>query len=156
MTRLMLPPLLMIALLFLVPAPGQAGSVEERRILNELQEQRRALQEREKKLDQREIELKTLQAEVDKKLGELRQWREELAVMLAQKDEVEIQKAQELSKMYERMDPASAARILTTLDKELAVAILEGMRAKSAGRILAAMDYEIASRLTVSYSSPEN
>ncbi|KIH77565.1 MgtE intracellular N domain-containing protein [Geoalkalibacter ferrihydriticus] len=155
MNPLLILSILMCGLLMLTPASGQAGSVEERRILTELQEQRRALQERDKKLDQREIELKTLQAEVDKKLDELRQWREELAGMLAQKDAAEIAKAQELSKMYERMDPASAARIITTLDKDLAVAILEGMRAKSAGRILATMDYEVASQLTISYSSLE-
>ncbi|WP_305045781.1 MotE family protein [Geoalkalibacter sp.] len=144
---------LLLALLVSAPLVAQAGSVEERRILTELQEQRRALTEKEQILERREMELKTLQAEVDKKIDELRQRREELAAMLAQKDAAEIQKAQELSKMYEKMDPNIAAGIIANLDKDLAVAILEGMRAKSAGRILAGMDQEVAAALTVSYSS---
>lgn len=147
--------LMMVFFLALPVLAGAEGSVAERRILTELQEQRRTLQERERKLDEREMELKTLQAEVDKKLNELRQRREELAGMLAQKDAAEIQKAQELSKMYERMEPAVAARIIADLDKELAVAILEGMRAKSAGRILGSMDQAVAATLTISYASLE-
>lgn len=147
---------LMMVFFLALPVLARAeGSVAERRILTELQEQRRTLQERERKLDEREMELKTLQAEVDKKLNELRQRREELAGMLAQKDAAEIQKAQELSKMYERMEPAVAARIIADLDKELAVAILEGMRAKSAGRILGSMDQAVAATLTISYASLE-
>lgn len=147
---------LMLVFFLALPVVARAeGSVAERRILTELQEQRRTLQERERKLDERELELKTLQAEVDKKLGELRQRREELASMLAQKDAAEIQKAQELSKMYERMEPAVAARIIADLDQELAVAILEGMRAKSAGRILGSMDQAVAAKLTISYASLE-
>ncbi|WP_305043689.1 MotE family protein [Geoalkalibacter sp.] len=144
---------LLVALLVLAPLAARAASVEERRILTELQEQRRALTEKEQVLELREMELKTLQAEVDKKIEELRERREELAAMLARKDAAEIQKAQELSKMYEKMDPNIAAGIIANLDKDLAVAILEGMRAKSAGRILAGMDQDVAAALTVSYSS---
>lgn len=144
---------LLLGALMLAPFSAQAGSVEERRILNELQEQRRVLTEKEQILERREMELKTLQAEVDKKIDELSRRREELAAMLAQKDAAEIQKAQELSKMYEKMDPNIAAGIIAGLDKDLAVAILEGMRAKSAGRILAGMDQDVAAALTVSYSS---
>lgn len=152
------------ALLLALPVsgPGQDGdtlsarpvaSVEERRILTELQEERRRLQEKEEKLAMREMELKTLQSEVDKKLDELQRRREELALLLAEKDEEELKKARELSKMYEKMDSAKAARVIASLDKELAVAILEGMRAKSAGKILASMDREVAAGLTISYSS---
>ncbi len=158
--------LLGAALLLALPASGPSqdtsapggrsvASVEERRILTELQEERRRLLDKEEKLALREMELKTLQGEVDKKLDELQRRREELAQMLAQKDEEEVKKARELSKMYEKMDAARAAQVIASLEKELAVAILEGMRAKSAGKILASMEREVAAGLTVSYSSLE-
>ncbi len=130
-----------------------AASVEERRILAELREARQLLQEREQKVAQREMELKTLREEVDKKLADLEQRRAELAQMLAEKDEAETRKAKELGKMYEKMDPFKAAEVIASLEKDLAVAILEGMRGKSAGKILEEMEREMAADLTVSYSS---
>jgi len=130
-----------------------AASVEERRILAELREARQLLQEREQKVAQREMELKTLREEVDKKLAELEQRRTELAQMLTEKDEAETRKAKELGKMYEKMNPIKAAEVIASLEKDLAVSILEGMRAKSAGKILAGMERETAADLTVSYSS---
>lgn len=131
----------------------RAASVEERRILAELREARQLLQEREQKVAQREMELKTLREEVDKKLADLKERRAELAQMLAEKDETEIRKAKELGKMYEKMDPLKAAEVIASLEKDLAVAILEGMRGKSAGKILEEMERETAADLTVSYSS---
>jgi flagellar motility protein MotE (MotC chaperone) len=99
------------------------------------------------------MELKTLREEVDKKLAELEQRRTELAQMLTEKDEAETRKAKELGKMYEKMNPIKAAEVIASLEKDLAVSILEGMRAKSAGKILAGMERETAADLTVSYSS---
>jgi len=156
-------PLLIVCLLF-APAGsvGQAdeasnestiSSVEERRILAELREARDLLEDREEKVAQREMELKTLREEVDKKLDELQQRRLELTQMLTQKEDIEIRKAKELGKMYEKMNSLKAAEVIASLEKELAVAILEGMRAKSAGKILAEMERDMAAELTVSYSS---
>ena len=57
------------------------GSVEERRLLYNLQEERARLQaeyhQKEEKLRLKEIELKTLSSEVDKKLKELKDLRSE-------------------------------------------------------------------------------
>ncbi len=164
-TRLAIASALLLVAMIAVPgvqgqeetdfAGKKISSVEERRILTSLQEERTRLQQRGLELDKRETELKKLQAEVDKKLGELKTRREELAVMLAQRSEEELKKIGELSKMYEKMDTDKAAQVIATLEKDLATEILGGMRAKSAGKILGAMEQDQASDLTVSYSSLE-
>lgn len=128
------------------------ASVEERRILVELRKEKERLQEREKKLDAREIELKTLAAEVDKKIQMLSEERKALETVLAARQQLSNQKIQELSKIYERMDPAEAAPILEALDEDLVIGILSGMKSKAAGKLLALMDEAKAARLSTSYS----
>jgi flagellar motility protein MotE (MotC chaperone) len=135
------------------PDLDQSGSVEERRILASLLEEKARVAAQKKLLDAREMELKTLQTEVDKKLDELKRLREEVEVLVAQKDAEENARILELSKMYEKMEPAKAARVLTTLETELAVEILANMKQKSAGKILNNIEGEKAAALSVAFST---
>jgi len=132
-------------------------SVEQRRILFSLQQERAQMQaeyaKREKNLDLREIELKTLSGEVDKKLTQLQKVREDLQRLLEKKDEVEAKRIKALSKMYEKMDPAQGAALLAELDQELAVQILTGIKPKVAGLLLGNMPEEKATQLSVAYST---
>ncbi len=135
----------------LMPEQG-ASSVEERRIQSAIQQEVSRLQQKEEMLQMREMELKTLSREVDKKLDELEMQRSALTELLQEKRRIENEKAVELSKIYERMDPLRAARLLMSLEKELAVSIIEGMNSKRAGRILDSMDPDIAATLSQSYA----
>ena len=151
-------------LLFLIPPNLTGGepadeadtktisSVEERRILASLKEERAKLTAREKLLNAREMGLKTLQTEVDKMLNELRRLREEVEKLVAQKDEEENARILNLSKVYEKMDPTKAASIIATLKTNLAVDILANMKQKSAGKILNNLDGEKAASLSVAFS----
>ena len=136
--------------------PG-LDSLEQRRLLLSLQEEREGMQRefaaKEEKLALRELELKTLETEVDKKLAQLQQARDDLSRLLEAKDEVEAQRIQGLGKMYEKMDPAQGAVLLAELNRELAVRILAGMKAKAAGALLENMPPEEARRLSTSYST---
>lgn len=132
------------------PAPA---SVEERRLRIEIQQELAQVRAKTESLRQKEIELKSLQEEVDKKLTELSKVRQELDQRLAQKDEAQLKKVQELAKMYEKMDPASAADILVTLDHELAIGILGGIKSKTAGKILGNMEKDQAVRLSKNYAN---
>jgi flagellar motility protein MotE (MotC chaperone) len=129
------------------------SSVEERRILVSLQKERARLMEREKLLTMKEMELKTLHSEVDKKLDELKSLREELLVLLGRKDEEEAKRIQELSKMYEKMDPVQAASLLASLEEELAIGILSGMKSRSAGKVLNNIEKQKAARLSEAFST---
>ncbi len=128
-------------------------SVEERRLLAELKQHRHRLDEKERELQNRELELNILQGEVDKKLDQLQHLREEVEEMLVQKDEQELERVNQLSKMYNRMEPTQAAEIMLDLDTQLAVGILGGMKARSAGTVLENMQGDKAARISTAYST---
>jgi flagellar motility protein MotE (MotC chaperone) len=153
------PALFLLILLFLcsilpaLAAPGdEPESVEERRIKTSIRQEVNRLRQKEEMLNLRETELKTLQQEVDKKIEELKTARVEITALLEKKKELETEKTRELGKMYEKMEPAVAAGLLSTLEKQLAIAILESMSPKKAGKILDNMDRETAAALSTSYS----
>ena len=135
----------------------EIDSVEKRRILFSLQQERAKMQDeyekKEKKLALKEIELKTMAGEVDKKLAQLQTVRDQLRRLLEQKDEVDIQRVKGLSKMYEKMESAQGAVLLAELDQELAVKILAGMKSKSAGQLLGNMPPAKATELSTAYST---
>jgi flagellar motility protein MotE (MotC chaperone) len=114
--------------------------VEARRILADLKEARERIREREKALAAHENELKILEREVDEKLERMKTLRKDLSKLLTEKEAVEAEKVKKLSKIYQKRDPAGAAASLAAMDRELAVAILAGMRDKYAGEILDNME----------------
>jgi flagellar motility protein MotE (MotC chaperone) len=134
------------------PRESAIRSVEERRVLAAIDEQRDRLREKEEILQQRELELKTLEREVDKKMDELRTAREEAAALLEKKNEVESKRLRDLSAMYEKMAPEKAAALLANMEEGLAVDILAGMKSKTAGRVLGNMERDKAARLSRAYS----
>jgi len=135
--------------------PAKINSVEERRILLSLREERRKLNREKEIIAERKNELKRLEGEVDKKLDELKKMRQELKTLLAEKDAAEQQRIEELAKIYQKMAPDKAAGVLVNLDEELAVAILNKMKIKSAAQILGRMGQDKAVKLTTSFSSLE-
>jgi flagellar motility protein MotE (MotC chaperone) len=130
-------------------------SVEERRLLVALEEERINLKNEREELAKKKNTLKSLQQEVDKKLEELKQQRIELEKLLAEKDAQELQRIQELSKMYGKMGAEKAARVFGSLEQDLAVAILAKMKTKSAAKILNNMDRDKAAALTTAFSTLE-
>jgi len=139
------------------PTVTKPDSVEERRLLYSLTEERTRLQDeyrrRGEELDLREIELKTLDAEVDKKIAEMQELRQEVQKLLAAKNTAEAKRIKGLSRMYEKMSPVQASRLLAGLDQELAVKILAGMAPKSGAKVLDNLPTKTATRLSLAYSS---
>lgn len=140
-----------------IPAPG---TVEERRLVYNLDQERARLQgeyeKRAQQLDQREIELKTLSQEVEKKLTELQKLRESLQQLVVAKDAAEAKRIKSLSMIYAKMSPSQSAQLLAELDQDLAVAILEGINAKAGAKIMDNLPAKDATRLSVAYSSLGN
>ena len=136
---------------------AQYQSVEERRLMESINETTAtgAASEREN-LENRKKELKRLEEEVDKKLDQLNQLRLNIEKLLAAKDAEEQKRISELAKMYEKMSAEKAAAVFTTLDKDLAIAILGQMKTKSAARILNNMERDKAAKLTTAFSAVEN
>ncbi len=135
-------------------------SVEQRRLQELIAAEREAMLNEKKALELREKELKTLEAAVDKKLAEiddklaaLQRQQTALEKALASKDVEEQAKIQELSKIYERMDPEKAAQAMTGLDERLAAAILAHMKVKPAARILDSLNKQKAAELSKTFST---
>lgn len=139
------------------PAIAPPGTVEERRLVYNLDLERTRLQgeyqQRAQQLDQREIELKTLSQEVEKKLTELQKLRESLQQLLAEKNAVEVKRIKDLSMIYTKMSPAQSALLLAELDQKLAVSILEGISAKASAKIMDNLPAKDATRLSTAYST---
>ncbi|NTV14043.1 MAG: hypothetical protein HGA96_08990 [Desulfobulbaceae bacterium] len=140
-----------------VPAIAAPGSVEERRISVNLEQERAKLQaefqQRSQQLDQREIELKTLTEEVEKKLTELQKMRESLQQLMVEKNAAEAKRIKELSMIYAKMSPAQAALLLAELDQKLAVAILAGLSPKVSAKIMDNLPTPMATKLSVAYAT---
>jgi len=143
------------------PQEKTYSSVEERRLYDTLERERAGLQEKIKVLADKEKELKTLEQEVDKKFEQMEKKLQELKIvqqkteeLLARKDQEELKKIQELSKMYSKMDPEKAAQTLSVLaDQQLAADIIAGMKTKSAAKVMEQLDKLKASSLTTTLST---
>ena len=140
-----------------VPAIAPPGTVEERRLVYNLDQERTRLQEEYQKrtqlLDQREIELKTLGQEVEKKLTELQKLRESLQRLLTEKNTAEAKRIKDLSMIYTKMAPTQSAQLLAEMDQKLAVAILEGISPKASAKIMDSLSTKDATRLSTAYSA---
>ena len=115
----------------------EISSVEERRLIVKFKEQQQKNKQQLVALEKEKIELNLLRTEVDKRLDALTLLRREIQGLLEEKDARELEKVAELSQMYNRMESVRAAQIISELDRELAIGILSGMKAKSAGKVLA-------------------
>ena len=130
----------------------QFTSVEERRILTDIQERSERLGEREEQLEKRELQLKTLEAEVDKKIATMQQLRNELNQLLDRRDAEEEERIFELSLIYERMNPQQAAVLISELETQMAVNLLLGIKKKTAGQIMERLNAETAIRLSKAFT----
>ena len=130
----------------------QISSVEERRILVAIDAEYAKLVNREAEIDSREMELKTLGAEVDKKLVAMQELRQELLTLLDRKDQAEGRRLKQLSAIYEKMEPEKAAILISQLDRRQAIELLLGIKQKVAGRILDNLDPNIATELSRAFN----
>jgi flagellar motility protein MotE (MotC chaperone) len=106
------------------------------------------LRRREQLLDRREQDLKALEQRVDRKLAELREMESSVQKMLEEAQSVKDARIKHLIGVYSNMKPKEAAKVLETLDQDIAVKILSGMQGRTAGEILSFVDTERAAVLT--------
>lgn len=117
-------------------------------ILQELAERREALDARAKEIDKRAIQLKVAEGEIDKKLNQLREYEDRLTKLINQYTTKEQENINSLVKLYTSMKPKDAARIFNTLDLEITVAILKGMKPSTSSAIISQMTPERAQEIT--------
>lgn len=108
----------------------------------------KALKAKEDELARKERSLRTLEQNLDKKLADLNALEARLKKMIADADVLKDQKIKHLVGVYTAMKPKSAALVIESLDKDLAVKILSGMRGRNAGEILGFVDPKKAASLS--------
>ncbi len=108
--------------------------------------------------DERQKMLDSLQSALAKIQAENRKLQEEVKTTVLKKTSrkpQENRKAKEVAKIYEKMDPVEAAKILSGLKPDLAVAIIAAMKKRQAAKVLAQMEPQLAvtiSRKLVQYN----
>jgi len=111
-------------------------------------EQNEAMKRREEELRRKEQSLTQLENEIDEKLQRLQQLETKLAGMIEQAEEIKDNKLKHLIDVYSNMKAKQAAVVIETLDPDIAVKILSGMRGRQAGEILTNVKAERAALLT--------
>ncbi len=130
------------------PSKATSFSNSEIMILQELAERREALDIRSKEIDKRAVQLKVAEAEIEKKLQQLKEYEERLNKLINRYSEQEQENINSLVKLYSSMKPKDAARIFDTMDLEITVAILKGMKPSASSAILSQMNSERAQAVT--------
>ncbi|MDX9731479.1 MAG: hypothetical protein RBT63_06890 [Bdellovibrionales bacterium] len=115
----------------------------------------KGLNDRKQELDRREAELVKLEEELQKqkagieeKIQELDGMRKEISTTLQGRVEQDQEKVAKLIEVYANMKPAQASRVIETLNEDLAVSILDGMKKKNAAEILNMMSAAKARKLS--------
>jgi flagellar motility protein MotE (MotC chaperone) len=104
--------------------------------------------EKEKESIRREREeLLAIQGEINKKLGDLSQLRNEIKAQMEVKKSMEEQRMKQLVKVYSAMKPQVAAGLIERLDLSFAVEVLSRMQGDTVGSILSFVDKDKAARI---------
>lgn len=132
-----------------VPASAESAFTQsEIMILQELAERREALDLRAQAIDKRAIQLKVTEDEINKKLRQLKDYEQKLQKLINTYSEQEKANLAAMVKMYSSMKPKDAARIFNTLDMNITVALLKGMKPSSSSAILSQMESQKAQAVT--------
>lgn len=122
--------------------PAPAPKAEEDSMTRDL------LKAKQVELNRREQELTRLQATIDGKLAKLQALEKRLQTMLNNAKKTKDKKMEHLVDVYSNMKGKQAAQVLETLDEEISVKILAGMRGRKAGEILTFVRPDKAARLS--------
>lgn len=117
-------------------------------LLQKLAERREVIAQREVELAQREALVAAAEARIDRKIAELQGLDETIQGLLKKHDEQEMEKINQLVKIYAAMKPKDAARIFNELDMPILITVMENMKESKSAPILAAMESEKARSLT--------
>ncbi len=137
------------------------------RIAGQVNRQREDLRRRELDLKRREVRLQGLEQEVEAQYEALRLLQEELSAKVKamqstapppptpedlkkQAARVEEKEAnvQQLARVFEKMKPAEASKVVPQMEEDLAVEVLARLKERQAAKILGGIEPELAGRLT--------
>ncbi len=128
------------------PAPAEKKPAQSQQPESVLSIQQ--LKARAEALDRQEQALKTLEADLNARLAKLQELETTLKGMLSEAKSIKEEKMRHLIDVYTNMKPKQAASVLETLDENIAVKILSGMKGRQAGEILTGVSAKKAAKLS--------
>ncbi len=130
------------------PAPAEAASAQDSGgklpSLTDIQD----LNKRKEELDRKEQALKQLEASLNTRMDELNQIEGQLKEAIKAAQETKDKQLKHLIDVYTNMKAKQAATVLETLDEDIAVKILAGMKGRQAGEILTNVSAKKAAALS--------
>ena len=106
------------------------------------------LEEEAKKIENRRAELVAIQNDINRKIEQLTQLRNEIRAEVDSKKTAQEQKLKHLIKAYTAMKPQSAASLIEKLDLKFAIVILSNMKGDVVGNILSFLSVERAAQIS--------
>lgn len=125
---------------------------EEMALFKNLDERRRLLDLREAELKKMEEELHKQREDLEKRLAQVEDVRRSIANQLEEKVNVDKERVDQLVQFYSSMKPQQAAKVIETLNEDLAVEVLLKMKKKSAAEIMNLIDAQKAQRLSEKFA----
>ncbi len=113
-----------------------------------ISEEMARLQAKRQELKKKQENLQDLEKKVDKKIEKLKKMQANIQKMLDEAKTVKNEKIKHLVDVYSNMQPKRAAQALETLNQDIAVKILAGMRGRTAGEILSFVKSDRAAKLS--------
>ena len=117
-----------------------------------LNERKVELDRREQELNELESELHEQRKEVEARIRKLEEIRSQIGQVLKERVEIDEEKVKKLVEFYSDMKPQNAAKIIATLNEDLAVEILGKMKKKNAADILNLLNPDKAQVLTEKFA----
>lgn len=123
-------------------------SASEIALLQDLSARRQELDAREAGFETRKRLLAEAERRIDEKIAQLAQLEKEILALVEVQEATDNEKFDSLVRVYERMRPRDAARIMESLDISLQLEVATRMREIKMAAILSAMDPAAARELT--------
>ena len=121
---------------------------EELSFFNKLNDRKKQLDLREAELNKLEEELQKQKLALDDKIKQLDHTRDEISATLKTRVATDQAKVDKLVDFYSTMKPQQAAKVIESLNEDLAVNVLDKMKKKNAAEVLNVMDAKKARRFS--------
>ncbi|MDZ4677634.1 MAG: hypothetical protein SGI74_09015 [Oligoflexia bacterium] len=129
-------------------ASQKSWTAEEVSLFTKLEARKKELDAKETDLASLETELHKQKEDLEKRLAALEEVRQKISAKLEDKVKVDQQRVDTLVSVYANMKPVQAAKVIESLNEDLAVEVLAKMKNKSAAEILNLMDSEKAKKIS--------
>jgi flagellar motility protein MotE (MotC chaperone) len=128
-------------------------SQQEHDLLTQLDSRRVELEKRKVQLDEREANLQAQEEEFVARISELKSLNRKISAIKEENSKAQESRIEQLASVYGSMDPNEAASLISKLDEDIALALLQRMPDKRMGQILSLMERSRAIELTKSLTN---